>query len=325
MAATNVCPKCGFTNQAGWTYCTNCGGPLPPSTAAPWPAPPSPPLAYPAQAPPPAYPGYPAYPTYPAYPGTPPYAYGPLPWEVARQKQIRNTKEGVLLLLIGSLVSWLPYVGAFGSLLIFVGAILVIIGRRAFGPQHQRNVVISILFFIIGIAFSVVGGILAAFAALSVPMTSEAQLAAALLTALTELLVILAIGSAISGLASVFFTYALQTKEGRIVLWAAYGASIGIQLAILYVVFPQLPGIAATIAHQAITNGAVDSGAISNAITTANFGFNLLSVIPSVLYAAANYLAWVRINRGEIPQPTAPPGAPAMPAMTPPAPPINPV
>ncbi|HKW43574.1 MAG TPA: zinc ribbon domain-containing protein, partial [Thermoplasmata archaeon] len=134
MAAPNVCPKCGFTNQSGWTFCTNCGNPLAPSGAVGWAtsSSPSPPPSVPAQ-PPPAYPGYPAYPTYPAYPGVPPYGYGPPPWEVERQKQIRHTKSGVLLLLIGALVSWLPYVGFIGSFCTLIGAILVILGRKAFG------------------------------------------------------------------------------------------------------------------------------------------------------------------------------------------------
>lgn len=325
MAAPNVCPKCGFTNQAGWTFCTNCGGPLPPSGSAPWTASPPPPPAYPAQAPAPAYPGYPASPTYPAYPGTSPYGYGAPLWEITRQKQIRNTKTGVLLLLIGALISWLPYVGFIGGFCTLIGAILVIIGRRAFGSMHQRNVVISILLFIVGIAFIVIGAVVAAVVAFSAPTTSEQQLTAALLTALTDILVIAVIGSAISGLAGVFFTYALQKKEGRIILWAAYGGSIGIQLAILYVVFPQLPRIAGEIAHSAITNHAIDATAISSAISNATFAINLLTVVPSLLFAAANYLAWTRINRGEIPVPNAPPGSPPMPATMPPAPPINPV
>ena len=228
----------------------------------------------------------------------------------------------MLLLLIGALVSWLPYVGFIGSFCTLIGAILVILGRKAFGHDHRRNVLISILLFVIGLGFIIIGAIVSIVAALSAPTSSEAQLAAAMLTALTDLLVIIAIGSAITGLSSVFFVYALQKKEGRILLWAAYGSSIGIQVAILYVLFPQLPAIAAAIAHQAIVSGSLDSGAISNAITSATFTINLLVVVPSLLYAAANYLAWTRITRGEIP---APPAQPAAPTMAPPAPPINPM
>ena len=306
MSAPTVCPKCGFANQPGWTYCTNCGSPVPPSAAPPAGAPP-------------------AIPAYPVYPGYAPYAYGPPPWEAERRKQIERTKVGVLLLLFGALISWIPLIGAVGGLLTLIGAIFVIVGRKAFGTVHRRNVVISIILFFIGLAFAVVGALIVVLAALGVVSgtTSEAALAAALSSAFTNILVVAAVASFISGLASVFFTYALQKMEGRIVLWAAYGATIGIQVAILVVTLPLIPGIAASMAHEIVATGRVNPTEITNAVSGATAGLSLLSVTPAMLYAAANYLAWTRVNKGEIPGPPAPPAVPA-PPMSPPAPPVNP-
>ena len=108
---------------------------------------------------PPAAPAYAPAGPYPAYPGPPPYAYGPPPWEVERRKQIERTKWGILLLLFGALISWIPLVGAIGGLLTLIGVILVIVGRKAFGAVHRRNVGISIVLFFVGIAIAVVGAI----------------------------------------------------------------------------------------------------------------------------------------------------------------------
>ncbi len=323
MAAPIVCSRCGFANQPGWTFCTNCGTPLTSAgTPGPAVAPSVPPPVPPFYGPPPY--GPPAVP-YPMVAGYPPYGYGAPPWEAERQKQIGRTKTGVLLLLVGSLISWIPIIGGFvGGLLTLIGAILVILGRKAFGPTHRRNVAISIVLFLVGIGIIVVGAIIAIFEGVGVSATSsEAELAAALTTAFTNILIITAVGAFVYGLTGVFFTYALQKKEGRILLWAAYGATVGIQIAIVILTLPAIPGIAASVAHEIATTGRVDSSAISNAVTGATAGLSLLSVIPAMLYAAANYLAYARINKGEIPPPATPPPTPTF--GSPPAPPMNPM
>jgi len=262
---------------------------------------------------------------YPPYPGYPPYAYGPPAWEAERRKQIDRTKAGILLLLIGALLSWIPYIGGIGGLFTLIGAILVIVGRKAFGTAHRRNVVVSIILFFVGIAVAVLGAVVVVLVAVG-DVTSgmtEAQLAALLVNAFTNLLIVVAAGTFIAGLASVFFTFALQKTEGRVVLWAAYGATVGVQIAILVATLPLVPALAAQVAHQIATTGTVDSAEISAALEGASAWLSLLNAIPAVLYAAANYLAWMRINKGEIPAPpTAPTAAPPAP---PTAPPINPV
>lgn len=89
-------------------------------------------------------------PMYPPPYGASGYGYGVPPWEYERKKQIDRTKTGILLLLIGTLIGWLLIIGVIGSLLILIGAILVILGRRAFGPSHSRNVILSIVLFFVG-------------------------------------------------------------------------------------------------------------------------------------------------------------------------------
>jgi len=231
-------------------------------------------------------------------------------------------------LLIGSLIGWIPIIGVVGGLLTLIGAILVILGRKAFGTVHRRNVVISIVLYFVGLAIIIVGVIVALVAAVSgVSSTmTEAELTIALRNAFRNIIIIAAVGALVAGLASVFFTYALQKREGQIVLWAAYAATIGIEVAVILVALPVLDAAAATIAHQIVTTGTVNSTEISTAVSGATAGLDLLGVIPGLLYSAANYLAWSRINRGEIPPATVPPGMPtAMTGPSPPAPPINPI
>ena len=249
-------------------------------------------------------------PAYPAYPG---YGYGASPWEADRQKQVGRTKTGLLLLLIGALLSWIPfYVSLLGGLLAFIGAILVILGRKAFGAGHSRNVVLAIVLFFVGVIGTIVLGIVffAAIVAASVPGATPADVANAFVNALNNLLIGVIVLSAISGIASVLFTYGLQQKTGKILLWAGYAANVAIAIAVYAIISP----LFASAIAQATSGSTYDAGPLL-AVQAQATALGILSVIPSILFAAATYLAWSRVNRGEIPAPSVPPG---MPTMTPP-------
>jgi len=245
------------------------------------------------------------------YPGAMPGL--PSAWESDRQKQIGRTKTGLLLLLIGFLMGWLPRIGIIGGLLILVGAILVILGRKAFGSTHARNVMISLLLVIIGIIGSIV--LVAAFALTLFsaigPNSNPQQLGAAFSSAFNNLLIGAIILSAISGLGSVLFTYALQNQTGKMLLWAGYVANIIIAIAIFAIISPLITNAVS----QATSGSTVDTLPLLALQDQLN-NYTLLNAIPSLLFAGACYLAWSRVNRGEIPAPTVPPGMPA----TPPAP-----
>src|SRR5256886_6173561 len=169
LAGSVTCPRCGAANAPGTMFCVNCGSALSAGTGAG-----GPPAA-------PMYPG--------AMPGL------PSPWDAERQKQIGRTKTGVLLLLIGTLIGWGPYIAIICFLLVFVGAILVILGRRAFGTAHARNVVVSIFLVILGIIITVVAGLILFPATVSSFIPGNAPTPAALTSAFNNFLIILAAGT----------------------------------------------------------------------------------------------------------------------------------
>ena len=278
------------------------------------------PAAHYLATPPPVLPAYRPSAVYP------PYEYSEPP-EVQRRKEIIRTETGVLLLVVGILASWIPFVGAVGLAITFVGALLVIFGRRAFGPIHRRNLTISILLFVLATAVVFIAGAVIVLAALgSIPSGSDqAHIAAVFETAITNLLIVSAVGATVTSLSNVLFTYALQNRVGRLLLWAALGASLGLQAAIVVLALPLLPGISEDIARQIVTSGRVDTAAMSSAISGQASGLGLVGVIPAAMYALADYLAFARIHRGEIPlaELDLVPAAVAPPAR-PPAPPIPP-
>src|SRR5207302_9816418 len=152
----------------------------------------------------------------PMYPGAMPGL--PSAWDAERRRQIDRTKTGVLLILVGTLVGWLPSIGIIGFLLVFVGAILVILGRKAFGAAHSRNVIISIVLVILGIIITVVAGVILVFATISSIIPGNAPTPAAITSTFHNFLIILVVGTIVTGLASVLFTYDIQNQTGRLLL-----------------------------------------------------------------------------------------------------------
>src|SRR5205809_4890416 len=82
LAGSINCPRCGAANRPGTMFCSNCGSALSAGAGGMPPAP------------------------APVYMGTPGLAS---PMEAERHTQTGRTKTGMLLLLIGTLIRWIPY------------------------------------------------------------------------------------------------------------------------------------------------------------------------------------------------------------------------
>lgn len=214
-------------------------------------------------------------------PQPPPYPYYGYPsgyWEYQQIGRIDNTKTGLLLLVIGLSISWIPFIGAIGGLVAIIGALLVILGRDAFGREHSRNVILALIVFFAGIGVTIAGFFGLFFGAFYYSTGNPGSLAFASLGILSV------IGGGVTGLSEVLLTYALQLKSGRILLWTAYAAGITISAVNFLLILPLLSG----------------SGVL---VLPALLLSSFLGVIPALLYAVAYYLARERIVRREIPAP----------------------
>ncbi len=258
--STLTCPRCGASNGPLARYCMTCGTPL--STAsAPTPVPP---MTY-------------AAPTGQYYP----YQYPTNYWDVARTNKINNTMTGLLLLVLGVLIAWIPFAGFIGGILGFIGAILVLVGREPFGADHVRNTTLALIFFVVGITVTIFGFFYAiAYGGIS-------GLGAGSLGVLGLFSIVYIVGGALFGLSEVLLTISLQRDTGRILLWGAYVLSIALSIVNILVI------------------GAFTSGGFWTLFFgTGVFVFTgFIGAIPAAIYGIAFYLARERIVRHEIPPP----------------------
>lgn len=211
------------------------------------------------------------------------YAYTVAYYESQRREQIERTITGLLLIAIGLFLSWIPFINLIGGIIELVGAILVILGRKAFGTKHARNVFWSVIIFIVGIVSTIVTFfIVISYSIISTgPTGSPATIASPFGGSIP---IVSLVSTTVIGFVYVLFVYELEEKSGRILLWFGYASNIA----------------------TAATNLLVLTNLSLAAAVELLLVEILVGIIPAVLFGVAYFLARERIVRGEIPGPMQP-------------------
>lgn len=213
------------------------------------------------------------------------------------RREVDRTKNGFILLAIGVGLAWLPGVDLVGLILICVGAILVILGRKSFGIKHARMVVGAIIVFFISLGLEI--GAIVAFTIGILNSTSfisgagqnltSSQVISSLQTATTELLVLTVAASILGSISYILLSVALQETRGKIILAASFVATVGIGVFMLLFLLPTFIQVVST-AVQANNTSSVSS--LSSKLSE----YTLLNGIPDVLMTIAFYLAYKRVE-----------------------------
>lgn len=279
MSTSLVCPRCGLANLPGAIFCSRCAERL----------------ASAAQT--------------QAVPGT---QVGPQKWyewqaksfSSSERQGIDRTKTGLLLLIIGMLLGPIPYLNFIGGILAIVGAIMVILGREAFGDQHARFVIISLVLYLVGLGIIFVNAFALGFslAQASLANGTPSVIGQAFSDAFSQFLVGTIIAGVISGVAILLFTYALQNSNGKILLWTGYATSIIIGVLAYYVISQTIT----TLVQQAASRSSSNPLSLIQSLQALQVQAQLLGLlgfIPAIINATAYYLVWLKIGRGELPEP----------------------
>jgi len=273
MSTALVCPKCGLANPIGASFCSRCSERLTTTEQAQ------------------------------AVPGT--QVGPPRQWQVWQPKQylpadrqaIDRTQTGLLLLIIGLLLAPIPYVNYVGGILAIVGAILVILGREVFGLRHSRFVIASLIIYLIGLGIVFINAFGFGFSLATAAFSNPNSIGQAVIDAFNQFLIVLVIGGAVTGIAVLLFTYALQNSTGRILLWTGFASNLAVGILIFYIISGEV-----TSELQPGTSSGTSVISILLALQGQIQVLSLLNLVPAVMSATAFYLVRSRINHGELPQ-----------------------
>jgi len=234
-----------------------------------------------------------------------------------------KTEKGLLFLIIGTIVTmiyglfssiisfitqdetvtiirdFLPIISFIGVILIIIGAIIFLLGRREFGETHQNNVMKAVIIFCINFIIIVILTIIISFVVYSavsgIVSTGEASSSTNVIAEpLSYFIIIIAITSAIlGGLMYYFALIELEDERGKNVLFAAIIVSIVIStITSLYI---------AGILGEIFGSISTDVSSYSSLSFTQDVGkIGILGVISNLLFIYALYIPYKRIKDGEL-------------------------
>jgi len=235
------------------------------------------------------------------------------------------TKNGLIFLIIGMIISMIStgllgvyqfltpdesvsnlfsmigfgIIGGIGGLLILVGGVLFLIGRKEFGERHQKFVLYAVIIFIVGIIISSVVGGIGTFITISQSMVngSETDISWVGYSILTSTI----IGSITGSLAYVFALYELEDKNGKRILYLAFIVSIIITIIIGFFSIGAIEAMIADISSGGSSTDFTSSFTYTSQITQ----YSALGIISNILWLITLYIPYNRIKKGElVPQKT---------------------
>ncbi len=198
------------------------------------------------------------------------------------------TVTGLLLLVIGFALGWIPYISVVGGLLALVGIILVFLGRRGYGPLHRRYVVIGAALLILALLADFTLSISFVLGIVSLTPPSPGSNLSSLGAAITADLATLVIGTAVLGvlasLSRVIMVYALADHAARNLLWLGFITGTVLSVVVFVIVWPEI----ATAVSQATSGTTFNVGPLNQLETTLDL-LGLTGVVPSALFAWAYF------------------------------------
>ncbi len=189
---------------------------------------------------------------------------------------LERTSTGLLLMIIGFVLEWIPDIDILGAIIGIIGAILVIMERKMFGHEHEKFVNISIALYVISI-IAITGTGIGFISAAVVDASSHVDADGAFNTFFIAIIVL----AIIAGLSYVLFVYQISTDMGKKILIAAYIAQIFISMLIFYITTPRF---------DLLFSNLSDLTSREASLTSSLQYYLLLDAIPFLLYAYAYYL-----------------------------------
>lgn len=224
-----------------------------------------------------------------------------------------NTQKGLYLLIIGSIIMMIcsaitsisnllikdsgtliiiiiiGFVSFIGLIIVLIGAIIFLIGRKEFGEKHQKNVMNAVILFIISFVLIIIFSIGIALMTLSAITTGETF---GTYTTFYSILLIM-ISAILGALIYYFALIELENETGKNFLFAGIISSIAISIITSFYYVNMLGDIFGT-----ISKGSSD---YSSFAFNQNVGvIGLLGIIPSLLYIYSLYIPYKRIKEGEL-------------------------
>ena len=145
-----------------------------------------------------------------------------------------TTRFGILVLIIATLLLWIPYVHYAGLAIEFIGLLFIYRGSRAFGERHSHNLKLSIFLLVSSIAIEVLANFFYSFILIGLQHSFHPSYSLALYDIDMDYLLSCFFASILTGLSIIYAVNELENDNGKKLLWTAFGIQLITNGAIAY-------------------------------------------------------------------------------------------
>ena len=227
-----------------------------------------------------------------------------------------NTQKGLLFIIIGSIItmicSLIISISSFftqntpilmisisigmlsfiGLIIILVGEILFLIGRKEFGEKHQKNVINAVIIFVILFVVMIIfSSIISVMVLSAVSSGNNISISSSIFPFISMCVVI--ISAILGSLIYYFALIELENETGKTILYSGIIISIIISIVTSFYLIGMLSEIFGSIS--------INSGNYFSIVFSQNIGkISILGIIPRILFLFSFYIPYKRINDGEL-------------------------
>ncbi len=253
-----------------------------------------------------------------------------------------KTEMGLLLIIFGMVLSIFSTLGSvstgslgsssfspgviiaaiisfFGTILMLVGWILMLTGRREFGDEHGQSVIYSLIAFVIGFVVIIIGSVIMVIGAMSGVMMGGVEDEidySQMAQGMTQGIIVMQVGQLIFLVGAILLVYKLENDIGRVVLYLALVVSIIVAIISTFILSSALNELMDTMENTPEEEWESEFEDFSRETSS----ISALGAIGTVLIMIGYIIPYNRIKKGELKPITPPPPAYGMPPYPPPYP-----
>lgn len=215
-------------------------------------------------------------------------AFVPLPFthhDARRVRERERTFNGLLLMMVGIALGWVPYVSFLGGVLALIGLLLVFLGRHGFEGPHSTYVVVGALIFVLVLFatfFVTLSFDFSLSSLLNANPSGGSVVSSQISSAFDSYLEGVVFLGSIGALTNVLVAFGLADRVSRTLLLLAFVLSVAVALLVLLLLLPQVN----TAIAQSLSPGALDPAPVLALANEVPY-YETASVVPDLLLAYA--------------------------------------
>lgn len=217
-----------------------------------------------------------------------------------------STQTGLLLMIIGFALGWIPYVSIVAAIIALVGLVFLWIGRGEFGAAHRRDVHLGIALVVLAFLVELVGALAfvgAVVSAASAPDQTVSGVGASFRADLAGLFVTTVVVAALGTVGYASLPYSLADRTSQGLLWTAPVVAVALSSVAVAILWPELSSAIAA----ATSGSSINTGPILALDTKATL-LGALQIVPNMMFLTAYYRVRNRLVAGR--RPTVGPATP---------------